>query len=1328
MEELNQKGHNKNFRSFLDNMFLVFTGIYLFWQFFGTTTWFLPFPFWLNKALFVSMVGTAVLRTFYLEMDIGKGIMSPELWLPFLLSLAYGLAFLRGHYIFLLYTAVMTVGLRGIDYRKVLKTFLLSVGTGFLVTVMAGLPGIITNFVYVRAQRGVRSSWGICFPTDLASVFLFLLMALWNSWEALPDWGMLIFCTLSVLLSGKIAYSATSLFCSLLLIAAVLYHMLEIRIRSSSLLGCRIAKMTDILLEAAFPLGGAVFFACLFLYRKGVSSVYKLDTFLSARLKLASEAWDKYGVTLFGTPFEQIGGGFSSIGSSNYNFVDSTYPLLLLRYGVVLLLVLCFFWIGLTKRAISSGNRRLALTLGIIAVHSFSEHHFIEAHANVFLLLPFSAFAPELEAEKDQKKLVAAGIVGAGGALALYLSAPALLSYLKTFSEIWELTGGTGKGWYVVCLNLFLILLFEGIIYTGYRVLYLLLSGREELEKKGAEKRRQGTAYGLQRTFWGIVFFAFVLTSCIHFADRNFDSALELRQKMFREESEAIQLITEHAEGKVYADTIPVLYRNQFNGISYSFFFGEELARCPGSTVILDSDNESWCLSRSGFLYTRISDDHSVYTGDRAVIQALTDAGYSFTSYYNTKKSVKLLREAGLNRLPFSKSKGIKLSGPEDSMLYGPYLDLYGGRYTLTVRLQIPKQELTEGGSVCSLQVTTENAKNQLLEKDIAISDFDEDGKATVQIIFNTKSVRDVEFPVTAAAGRTVYVQGIEYQMTPELDTHSYYDKKMRLVREEYYNGNGQAVAQSRGYYCMEQDYDADGNISARRFYDANGNLMLRTDGYAEVRWFYDEQKQIIREAFFGTYGEPVMISGRQASNEREYDDKGNVTVFRYYGTDGLPVLTSGGYAELHRHYNEDRKVIHEEYIGIDGKPLMQQGGYTALDQEFDKSGNIIRRCFLLDGEPVLRTDGYAEVRWEYNGLRQVIKESFFDDKGEPVQLSNGAFANEREYDVAGNVIVYRYYDKEGKAANVSGYSELRRQYDERRQILRESYYGPDGKPVLLSDGYASWERDYTEEGIGRIRAQRHFGLAGEAVRTKNGCHEYRREYDDHGNMIREQYYDVDGTPVLCSDGYAVLCRTYDNKENLAEEWYLDAEGKLIQCNSGFAKITFEYDDSRRLLLTHYLDIKGNPVQAGSAYFHEYLRSLVKLHEQGKTTIFISVRDDAMDALTLPILQDMRDLGIKTELSGRTRCSYYAVISPEDVQEEIDPRKALIYEGTVDGKPFTIASAGYLVGNSSSIIIDGIQYSKNRRGMNFAVYDHAAGQVTDAVCFDTWMQEMTVIR
>lgn len=88
---------------------------------------------------------------------------------------------------------------------------------------------------------------------------------------------------------------------------------------------------------------------------------------------------------------------------------------------------------------------------------------------------------------------------------------------------------------------------------------------------------------------------------------------------------------------------------------------------------------------------------------------------------------------------------------------------------------------------------------------------------------------------------------------------------------------------------------------------------------------------------------------------------------------------------------------------------------------------------------------------------------------------------------------------------------------------------------------------------------------------------------------------------------------------------------------------------------------------------------------------------------------------------GKYGCSYLAVVSDGTIMEQADGQE-LDAEGTVRGGRvmYDMTSAGNGCGNTSSIKIDGKEYSKNGRGLNFVVYNHDTKKIVDAVCFDTY--------
>lgn len=129
-------------------------------------------------------------------------------------------------------------------------------------------------------------------------------------------------------------------------------------------------------------------------------------------------------------------------------------------------------------------------------------------------------------------------------------------------------------------------------------------------------------------------------------------------------------------------------------------------------------------------------------------------------------------------------------------------------------------------------------------------------------------------------------------------------------------------------------------------------------------------------------------------------------------------------------------------------------------------------------------------------------------------------------------------------------------------------------------------------------------------------------------------------------------------------------------------------------------------------------------------TILVAIRDDGVNALTDMTMLYLQELGVETELTDCPdrgsmtyyRNSYYAVLNPGQTSVEEVSEGALSYTGTTrDGlHTVSIQSSGWLTEDAKALIqIDGTEYSMNRRGMNFVVYDNATGTVVDNVTFDT---------
>ena len=104
---------------------------------------------------------------------------------------------------------------------------------------------------------------------------------------------------------------------------------------------------------------------------------------------------------------------------------------------------------------------------------------------------------------------------------------------------------------------------------------------------------------------------------------------------------------------------------------------------------------------------------------------------------------------------------GMRLSGPDHSLIYGPYRDLNEGSYAVEYRLALPEDASAEEGVVCTLRVHAYWGRNVVAELPVYRSQFDESGELTIELPFATSYARALEYLVFAGEGRDVLVRGI---------------------------------------------------------------------------------------------------------------------------------------------------------------------------------------------------------------------------------------------------------------------------------------------------------------------------------------------------------------------------------------------------------------------------------------------------------------------------------------------------------------------------------------------------------------------------------------
>ena len=141
----------------------------------------------------------------------------------------------------------------------------------------------------------------------------------------------------------------------------------------------------------------------------------------------------------------------------------------------------------------------------------------------------------------------------------------------------------------------------------------------------------------------------------------------------------------------------------------------------------------------------------------------------------------------------------------------------------------------------------------------------------------------------------------------------------------------------------------------------------------------------------------------------------------------------------------------------------------------------------------------------------------------------------------------------------------------------------------------------------------------------------------------------------------------------------------------------------------------------------KYLSELLSRNDY---TIFITVKDDAASSLSKRQKEGFTSMGLNELAKLTLRDSYLAVIengtivTEQVIKQEGDQNEngagPLTYAGhLLDGTAYTLTSGGLYMGNVSSCVIGGTEYSTDQRGLNIVVYDQKLQKVVDSTYFDT---------
>ena len=180
------------------------------------------------------------------------------------------------------------------------------------------------------------------------------------------------------------------------------------------------------------------------------------------------------------------------------------------------------------------------------------------------------------------------------------------------------------------------------------------------------------------------------------------------------------------------------------------------------------------------------------------------------------------------------------------------------------------------------------------------------------------------------------------------------YDEYSRLIREAYYDTNGELKLLPAGYAAFSRTYDARDLLAEITYLDAMGNPTRRTEGYASVCYEYSSQGDVIREYYLDENRKQIACIFGFDEIRREYDNRRQLVSEEYYLRGELVRETDNGVSSASDKIN----WVLTQYADRSGNQAMC---YSLMDPE---NGDLI----LVDGGWTANADRVRSIINAYGG------------------------------------------------------------------------------------------------------------------------------------------------------------------------------------------------------------------------------------------------------------------------------------------------------------------------------------------------------------------------
>lgn len=280
------------------------------------------------------------------------------------------------------YYAFLIFAAKNIEFRKILKYYIIVLASGIIVTTIFALIHVIPAIVITRSNSSaLRLALGSVYPSDLAARIFHLMVgyAVLKKFKlTLPEYLSVIAITITTYI---VTDTKLDLILMILLIICLSFYKYIVILMSM------IKPYIFNLLILGFI---AINILLAYFYNPKISILNKLNSALTGRLDLANRGFNDYNVTLYGQYVYQNGWGGIHKKIIDYFYIDSSLVRVLLMQGLIVYIILICLMLRDMKIFVKNKQFSLAIALFFIIASSAIDQHLIEITFNFVFLASFA--------------------------------------------------------------------------------------------------------------------------------------------------------------------------------------------------------------------------------------------------------------------------------------------------------------------------------------------------------------------------------------------------------------------------------------------------------------------------------------------------------------------------------------------------------------------------------------------------------------------------------------------------------------------------------------------------------------------------------------------------------------------------------------------------------------------------------------------------------------------------------------------------------------------------------------------------------------------------